>query len=259
MCGECGRYLQHLHRKHHRKVGTFYNCYRCPSVQEKTTGRSCRNGKGWRVEELEEQVWEFVSSLLKDPAVLSRGLRRLIEQEKSSLRGDPEKEAKAWLEKLSAIERKRSGFQEMAAEGLMSLSELKDKLTQLNEEREAAEEALEALKLQRDRFEALERDAEALLTSYAGMVPEKLGDLYPEERQRVYRMLRLKVSVCVDGGTKISGVLVPKENFYVENITSPPDARPARSVPPRSSTSKTAATTPSSPPQAAPRSPPPGC
>ncbi|HKZ26860.1 MAG TPA: hypothetical protein VJ086_03080 [Rubrobacteraceae bacterium] len=62
----------------------------------------------------------------------------------------------------------------------MSLSELKDKLTQLNEEREAAEEALEALKLQRDRFEALERDAEALLTSYAGMVPEKLGDLSPE-------------------------------------------------------------------------------
>jgi hypothetical protein len=46
----------------------------------------------------------------------------------------------------------------------MSLSELKDKLTQLNEEREAAEEALEALKLQRDRFEALERDDEALLT-----------------------------------------------------------------------------------------------
>lgn len=78
----------------------------------------------------------------------------------------------------------------------MSLSELKDKLTQLNEEREAAEEALEALKLKRDRFEALERDDEALLTSYAGMVPEKLGDLFPEERQRVYRMLRLKVSVC---------------------------------------------------------------
>jgi proline iminopeptidase len=36
-------------------------------------------------------------------------------------------------------------------------------------------------------------------------------------------MLRLEVSVCVDGGTKISGVLVPKENFYVENISSPPD------------------------------------
>jgi hypothetical protein len=90
--------------------------------------RVCQNGKGRRAEELEEQVWHFVSSLLKTPELLQRGLRRLIENEKSSLRGDPEKEVNAWLERLSTLERKRRGFHEIAAEGLMGLSELKERL-----------------------------------------------------------------------------------------------------------------------------------
>jgi hypothetical protein len=163
-------------------------------------------------------------------------LNRLIEQEKSGSHGDPEKEARAWLETLSTIERKRSGFQEITAEGLMSLPELKERLAQLDEEREIAEEALDTLKLQRSRIETLERDAEALLTSYADKMPERLDELYPAERQRIYKMLRLKASLYADGGTKLSGVLVPKECFYAGDITSPPDARAVGSGPSRSST-----------------------
>ena len=228
ICGECSRRLQHAHRRHRRKEGIFYNYYRCPSTQRRT-GRTCPNGRGRRAEELEEHVWEFVSSLLKDPELLRRGLNRLIEQEKSGSREDPEKEARAWLERLSVIERKRSGFQEITAEGLMSLPQLKERLAQLDEEREIAEEALDALKLQRSKLEALERDAEALLTSYAGMIPERLDELHPEERQRIYKMLRLKVSIYADGCTKLSGVLVPKESFYTIGVTSRTCGRPASS------------------------------
>jgi hypothetical protein len=101
--------------------------------------RACQNGKGRRAEELEEQVWAFVSSLLKDPELLRQGLTRLIDDEKRSLRGDPEKEALVWLERLSALERKRRGFQEIAAEGLMGLSELKERLAELDVERKTAE------------------------------------------------------------------------------------------------------------------------
>jgi Recombinase zinc beta ribbon domain len=211
--------LQHVYRRHRKKEGIFYNYYRCPSSQQRT-GRTCPNGKGRRAEELEEQVWGFASSLLKDPQLLCRGLNQLIEQEKSASYGDPEKEARVWLESLSVIERKRSGFQEIAAERLMSLSELKQRLVQLDKEREVAEEALETLKLRHSKLEALKQDAETLLSSYAGMVTETLEELPSEKRQRAYKLMRLKVSVCADGSIKINGVFLLQRGFYIENITS---------------------------------------
>jgi site-specific DNA recombinase len=221
VCAECGRRLRHVHRRHGKKEGVFYNYYRCPSAQQRT-GRACRNGKGRRAEELEGHVWEFVSSLLKNPDLLRRGLTRLIEQEKrSGSRGDPEEEARSWLERLSTIERKRSGFQEIAAEGLMSLSELRERMARLDEEREAAEGALEALRVRRGRLEALERDAEALLSSYSGMVSKDLDELSPEEHQRVYKMIRLHVSARTDGSTEVSGLVLPDTGgFCMEDATS---------------------------------------
>jgi site-specific DNA recombinase len=215
VCGGCGKHLRHIHRKHKGKEGVFYNYYGCPSSQERKIVRVCQNGKGRRAEDLEEQVWSFASSLLKDPELLRRGLTRLIESERSSLRGDPDREARAWLERLSTLERKRRGFQEITAEGLMGLSELKERLAELDEEREVAEEALEALKLKRGRLEALERDAEDLLASYAGMVPEGLDALSPEERQRVYKMLHLKVYTYADGGTELEGIFTLRDGFTV--------------------------------------------
>ena len=50
-----------------------------------------------RAEELKTQVWEFVSSLLKDPERLRVGLDAMIEQERNGMRGDLDGEARAWL------------------------------------------------------------------------------------------------------------------------------------------------------------------
>jgi hypothetical protein len=140
------------------------------------------------------------------------------------------------------LERKRRGFQDIAAEGLMDLSELKVRLAELDEEREGAEEALEALKLKRGKLEALERDAETLLASYADMVPEGLDALSAEERQRVYKMMRLKIYTYANGGTELNGTFSIGDKFYGENGSSRPDARPARSGLARSCTSKTVRT-----------------
>jgi hypothetical protein len=72
-----------------------------------------------RADEIEGQVWQFVSGLIKDPEQLRSDLEEVIEQERRHMRGDPEREARAWLDKLAEVERKRSGFQDMAAEGLI--------------------------------------------------------------------------------------------------------------------------------------------
>jgi hypothetical protein len=46
----------------------------------------------------------------------------MTEQGKAGSQGDPEKEIAMWLEKAAEADRKRSGFQDMAAEGLVTLS-----------------------------------------------------------------------------------------------------------------------------------------
>jgi hypothetical protein len=51
----------------------------------------------------------------------------------------------------------------------------------------------------------LERDRDALLESYARMVPEELDRLNAEGRHQVYKMLRLKVVTNPDGSLEVNG------------------------------------------------------
>lgn len=44
------------------------------------------------------------------------------------------------------------------------------------------------------------------MRDYAGLMPEALETLAPEERHRIYKMLRLKVLVYPDGSGELSGV-----------------------------------------------------
>ncbi len=46
---------------------------------------------------------------------------------------------------------------------------------------------------------ALERDRDALLESWVSMAPEALDQLTGEERNKVYRMLRLEVTPTHEG------------------------------------------------------------
>ena len=52
----------------------------------------------------------------------------MTEQEKAGSQGDPEREIAMWLEKAAEADRKRSGFQDMAAEGLVTLDESRAEL-----------------------------------------------------------------------------------------------------------------------------------
>lgn len=57
------------------------------------------------------------------------------------------------------------------------------------------------------RLRDLERDKDALLDHYAGLLPEALDGLAPEERNHVYKMLRLSVNMYSDRILEVSGVL----------------------------------------------------
>jgi hypothetical protein len=114
-----------------------------------------------------------------------------------------------WLEKLAEAEGMRSGFQDLAAKGLMTHEELGTKLERLEETHALAERELETLRRKKERVERLEQDKETLLESYAKMAPEALECLSAEEHHRLYRMLRLRVVANPDRSLEVTGALVP--------------------------------------------------
>lgn len=72
---------------------------------------------------------------------------------------------------------------------------------------EMVEKELDAVLSRKQKIAALERDAEELLRSSATAVPERLRELGPEERQRVYRLLKVRAKARCVGGLELSGVL----------------------------------------------------
>jgi site-specific DNA recombinase len=186
-----------------KKPFAYYRCY----TQQHRGKDACPGGRHHSADRIEDVVWEFVSTLLRDRDRLREGLERMVEGEREGLRQAPGQEAKTWLDRLAEVDRKRSNFQDMAAEGLISFDELRAKLAELGETWEAAKRELEALRRRQARIEEIERDRDVLLGYYAGMIPEVLNDLIPEERQRIYKMLKLKVGAHADDTLEVSGAL----------------------------------------------------
>jgi site-specific DNA recombinase len=204
-CAECSHTSTHHSVRSHS--GTHYHHYYYCRNHHKHGDAECTHRKNHLASDTEERVWDLISGLLKDPERLRAGLDEMIEAERAGMRGDPEAEALAWLDKIAALDTKRSRYQDMAAEGHITFEELGAKLWELEGQRAAAEEELDNLQLRRARLEDLERDRETLLKEYAVMVPEELDELTGEERHQVYRMLRLQVFVFPNGDLEVRGVL----------------------------------------------------
>ena len=182
----------------------FY--YRCRK-RNRDGAEGCSHRKCHRADQVESRVWDHISRLLKDPERLRAGLEEMIEQERAGLRGDPDQEAKTWLEKLSEVDQERRGYLRLAAKGRLTDEELDEALAELETTRQSAEKELSAIRARRQVLENLERDRDALLESYASMTPASLDALSPEERHQVYKMLRLTVEISPDGSLDVSGIL----------------------------------------------------
>ena len=168
---------------------------------------ACTLRKNHRAEKVEAAVWELVSGLLKDPERIRVGFEEMIKQERAGVRGGPEAEVRAWLDKLTEVDQERRGYLRLAAKGHMSDAELDEALAELDDARMVAEKELQALRGRREAIDQLERDKDALLESYARMVPEELDRLSPDERHQVYRMLRLEVYLPPEGPIEVRGIL----------------------------------------------------
>jgi hypothetical protein len=113
-------------------------------------------------------VWDLVLALLTDSERLRAGLDEMMDRERSGSRVAPDREAKAWLERLAEADRMRAGYQELAAKGLMTTEELGAKLEELETRRRTAADELEVIRRRAERLEGPEQDRDALMECYAG-------------------------------------------------------------------------------------------
>ena len=203
-CAECGRAMT-AHTCPKPSRGRIYFYYRCSAGARNKGPGFCGAAKHHRAEDLEERVWKTVAGLLKDPERLRAGLDAMIEREREAAHGDPEAEAKRWLDKLAEVDRKRARYQEMAAEDLIGFDELRARMAELQETRTVAELELRSLQHRQERIRQLEEDKQALLEHYAGLLPEDLDGLDAAERHRVYKMLRVEAAISSDGSLEVSG------------------------------------------------------
>ena len=162
---------------------------------------------------------------------------RVIEQDRNASRGDPEREAQTWAETIARCARLRSAYQDQQAAGLMTLEELSSKLSDLEEMRMHAERELAALRDSQARIEELELDRDTLLESLSGHIPESLDRLDAEERNTVYRMLRLEVTRTPEGHYKVTGAFCTAERLSTCSLRprspAPPGPRRRRGPSPR--------------------------
>ena len=163
------------------------NSYRRCSRRRSNGREACANRRGLNVRGVESAVWEFIRSFPEDPERLRRGVERLLEREGRLLGPDAaEEEARTWAQRLEQVERKRSNFQDMAAEGLITFDELGIKLEGLEEIRREAARHLEEIGRPIQRLEALRQGTQNLVDSYTQIVPEALEVLPSETRHRIY-------------------------------------------------------------------------
>jgi site-specific DNA recombinase len=217
-CGSCGKRLDGQRTRKSSGDG-YHHYYRC-RTRARYGPESCSLDGMRRADDIEAQVWKFVSDMMKDPKQLREDLERFVEQERGGVRGNPEREATAWIERIAEVDRKRSGFQDLAAEGLITHDELRTKLAGLEETRKTAQRELEGLRSRREKFEALEQDTEAILETYAQMAPEALDSLTPDQRHNFYRMLRVRVLVQPGGRTEVRGAFIGDQGICTLETTS---------------------------------------
>src|SRR5215216_3363690 len=188
------------------KTDRRYFYYVCSRLRNSDSHGCETKIRSVRADVLEPRIWGFVSGLILEPGRLRRGLEAMIEEEERGSRGDPDREAKLWHEKLQEAERMRSGYQDLAARGLLTYEELGEKLAALEETRSVARRELESLKDRSERLENLKRDRDAVLEAYANVTVEALEGLSPEERNKLYKTLKLRVVIHDDGTPEVSGV-----------------------------------------------------
>ena len=203
VCAECGRSMLARHKSTSKNGRRYeYGYYQC-SRNQAHGAEACINSRNSSSQNLEDAVWGRVYDFLRRPERLETGLDRLVEEEREGLLADPTPRIERLQEKLSSLDRQRANYQRMAATERMTLDELDERLTEVEEAKTSARRELEDLGRGLERVERLERERDAVLAHYKAVVPSLLRDLPPERRRRVHLALGTEALIDREGGVEV--------------------------------------------------------
>jgi uncharacterized NAD(P)/FAD-binding protein YdhS len=97
------------------------------------------------------------------------------------------------MNRIAEVDRKRSAYQDLAADELMEREELRAKLDALAREKAAAEHELDMLEERRRKIRELRLSREEILARYRNAVPEALEAADGKQRRTVYNTLGVTV------------------------------------------------------------------
>jgi predicted RNase H-like nuclease (RuvC/YqgF family) len=116
---------------------------------------------------LDEAVWKSVREFLSDPERVKAEYDRHLARRRTQLRGDSGEEAQEIAKRLGTLERRRSGYIDLAADGDMTREELRRKLAYVDEQREDARKALREARDRQDTIQKLRREREMMLGRFS--------------------------------------------------------------------------------------------
>jgi hypothetical protein len=140
--------------------------------QHRKRGR-CEHIRFHRLGETEERVERFVLSLIENPEALREKVEERVNAERSSL-GNTDREARRVRSRLDKLEVMEDGYSDQAAEGLMSMERLREKLAAVAEERATLQGRLAELADGEARIRQLE-EMPALVEEYLRDLPHLVG------------------------------------------------------------------------------------
>jgi hypothetical protein len=126
------------------------------------------------------------------------------------------------VERLQEIEGERKGFFRLAARGSMSDEELDAAVAEVDGQRESVQKALREAQIRRDALQTPKINMAHLDSLLLQLNAMDLGMASMEDRRRLYRALRLQVSIDNERQMRISGIFDPDLYFH-EVLQDPPD------------------------------------
>jgi len=206
-CGVCGSRME-THTATRGKGGKRYYYYRCRSAHGGPV--RCENKHVIPAESIERKVQESVGTLNSEGALAdliqdtfearTEFFKRLVSDATARVR---------LAERLQELTAKRARFQDQQAEGLLTLDELREKLSAIEDERDGLQTQLDAMRDADAQLLRLELQRDDLLERVNGGFFERAATK-PEQVRDDYLKMGLTVLADADGEIEISGNLLPE-------------------------------------------------
>jgi site-specific DNA recombinase len=206
-CPDCGSVLRPYTNARRNKNGSErrYYYYSCRSRFD-TAKAECSFRKNLPADATEEAVWGLLSGVLSKPEVVAERFERFLGDERRGLHGTPEREAAAWEQRLKELEEERRGYLRLAAQGRVVDHELDTLLSEVEEQRERAQEELRQALGRKEHLRTLAHRRELVLKLWKRLGGDRPESANSAERMQWYERLQVTATPTEDGDLRLRGL-----------------------------------------------------